>query len=193
MHNALRAVLSALILVLAACTPRIEPRAPTAAAPSELEVAQRIFDQITALHVSGLPNDSQMQVLAPLLTVELRQALDAARAQPILSGLQDHGTRRGRRSQRAAPLAGAFAGRCVRPIPDPRCRDHGRPGCSHPPRRRAGRDRPGARRRADALDRHHRPRRGLAGRLSRGAAALRFRLGALPHQLRAVRQPGLPC
>ena len=80
MHNALRAVLSALILVLAACTPRIEPRAPTAAAPSELEVAQRIFDQITALHVSGLPNDSQMQVLAPLLTVELCQALDAARA-----------------------------------------------------------------------------------------------------------------
>ena len=77
MHNALRIVLSALILVLAACTPRIEPRAPTAAEPSELEVAQRIFDQITALHVGGLPNDAQMQVLAPLLTAELREALDA--------------------------------------------------------------------------------------------------------------------
>ena len=80
MHNARRSVLLGLIVVLAACTPRIEPRAPTAAAPSELETAQRIFDQITALHVAGLPNDSQMQVLAPLLTVELRQAVEAARA-----------------------------------------------------------------------------------------------------------------
>lgn len=36
-------------------------------------------------------------------------------------------------------------------------------------------DRPGARRRADPLDRHHRPRRELASRLPRGAAPLRLR------------------
>lgn len=66
--------------MLAACAPRIEPRAERTAAPTELEIAQRIFDQITALHVDGLPSDDQMRLLAPLLTNELRQALEAARA-----------------------------------------------------------------------------------------------------------------
>lgn len=79
MHKTLRAALSALVLLLAGCTPRIEPHAPEPAAPSEIQAAQRIFDQITALHVSGLPNDEQMRVLVPLLTVKLREALDAAR------------------------------------------------------------------------------------------------------------------
>ena len=81
MLNVARNVLSALIvlLVLAACAPRTEPRVATPAAPSELETAQSIFDQITALHLRGLPNDAQMRVLAPLLTTDLRQGLEAAR------------------------------------------------------------------------------------------------------------------
>lgn len=73
------ALATILILLLAACAPRIEPRAEPTAAPTELEVAQSIFDQITTLHVDGLPSDEQMGVLAPLLTAELRQALEAAR------------------------------------------------------------------------------------------------------------------
>lgn len=80
MHYTLRLALSILILALAACAPRVEPRAEPTTAPTALEMAQRIFDQITALHVDGLPSDAQMRLLAPLLTQELRQALDAARA-----------------------------------------------------------------------------------------------------------------
>lgn len=80
MRNALRCALGAtLVLLLAACAPRIEPRAQAQAIPTAVETAQGIFDQITTLHVDGLPSDEQMRVLAPLLTAELRQALEAAR------------------------------------------------------------------------------------------------------------------
>lgn len=81
MCNALRlAVAAILALLLAACGPRTEPPVAPPAAPGELEAAQIIFDQITALRVSGLPNEQQMQALAPLLTPELRQSMEAARA-----------------------------------------------------------------------------------------------------------------
>lgn len=80
MSNVLRCALAAtLVLLLAACAARIEPRAQPPAAPTAMETAQSIFDQITALHIDGLPSDEQMRVLSPLLTPELRQALDAAR------------------------------------------------------------------------------------------------------------------
>ncbi|MEZ4769750.1 MAG: aldo/keto reductase [Caldilineales bacterium] len=46
-----------------------------------------------------------------------------------------------------------------------------------------------ARRGADQAHWNHRPRRPVAGRISRGTAPLRLRLGAVPHQLRAVCQP----
>ena len=80
MCNALRCALAAtLVILLAACAPRIEPRAQPQAVPTAVETAQSIFDQITTLHVDGLPSDEQMRVLGPLLTAELRQALEAAR------------------------------------------------------------------------------------------------------------------
>lgn len=79
-NNALRVALSAaFLLLLAACAARIEPSPPIQPTSTEVEAAQVIFDQITALHVDGLPNDEQMRALAPLLTTQLRDALESAR------------------------------------------------------------------------------------------------------------------
>lgn len=80
MPTALRLLLSTIVLWLAACAPPVEQEAPPATPPSALEVAQSIFDRIAALRISGLPDDAQMAALAPLLSDELRQSMDAARA-----------------------------------------------------------------------------------------------------------------
>jgi hypothetical protein len=80
MPTALRLILSTLVLWLAACAPPVEQEAPPAAPPTALEVTQSIFDQIAALRISGLPSDTQMAALAPWLSDELRQSMDAARA-----------------------------------------------------------------------------------------------------------------
>jgi hypothetical protein len=80
MSTAVRLVLSTLVLWLAACASPVEQAAPPPVAPAELEVAQSIFDQIARLDIRGLPNETQMQALAPLLSDELRLSMDAARA-----------------------------------------------------------------------------------------------------------------
>ncbi len=80
MSTALRLFLTSLLLWLAACAAPVEQKAPSAAPPTALEVAQSIFDQIAALRISGLPDDTQMAALAPWLSDELRQSMDAARA-----------------------------------------------------------------------------------------------------------------
>ncbi len=72
-------LLSIMVLWLAACTTPAEQQTPPPAVPSELEVAQAIFDQIESLQIRGLPDDAQMTALAPMLSDELRQSLEAAR------------------------------------------------------------------------------------------------------------------
>jgi hypothetical protein len=70
--------LFALLLILAACSPpanRVEPRAF-----DPMVAAQTLIDRIEALEISGLPDDAQMQALAPLLAPELREAFEVARA-----------------------------------------------------------------------------------------------------------------
>ncbi len=80
MPTALRWLLAILVIWIAACAPPVEQEAPPAAPPTALETAQSIFDRITALRISGLPDDTQMAALAPLLSDDLRQSMDAARA-----------------------------------------------------------------------------------------------------------------
>lgn len=79
MTSQIRLVLTLLaILALAACSPpanRADQRAfePEAA-------AQALVDRVESLAIDGLPDDAQMQALAPLLVPELREAFEAARA-----------------------------------------------------------------------------------------------------------------
>jgi hypothetical protein len=79
MTTTLRLIFPALILWLAACASPVQ-QAALPPAPNAMETTQSIFDRIAALGVNGLPNDAQMQTLAPLLSDPLRQSLDAARA-----------------------------------------------------------------------------------------------------------------
>jgi hypothetical protein len=83
MPTVVRLFLATLILWLGGCSPPGEPgeiREAKPEHPTALEVAQSIFDQITLLRISGLPDDSQMAALAQLLSDELRRSMEAARA-----------------------------------------------------------------------------------------------------------------
>lgn len=80
----MRALLRLTLIVVAgcvgACAPSTGSRPAPASVASAVEVAQSIFDQITRLHIEGLPDDREMEALAPLLSDDLRQRMDAARA-----------------------------------------------------------------------------------------------------------------
>jgi hypothetical protein len=80
MPTTLRLFLATLILWLAACTTPVEQQTSPRAEPTSIEVAQSIFDQIASLRIRGLPDDTQMRALAPLLSDELRQSMEAARS-----------------------------------------------------------------------------------------------------------------
>ncbi len=65
-------------LALAACSPPANRAEQRAFEP--MVAAQTLIDRIEALDIDGLPDDAQMQALAPLLVPELREAFEAARA-----------------------------------------------------------------------------------------------------------------
>lgn len=75
-----RLTLTAMVLLFAGCATPVEQSPPPREAPSALQAAQSIFDQLDQLRISGLPDDSQMAALAPSLSEELRQSMEAARA-----------------------------------------------------------------------------------------------------------------
>lgn len=75
-----RLILSTAALWLTACAAPVEQTESTRAAPRSLAAAQSIFDQIASLGIRGLPTDRQMTALAPLLSDELRQSMESARA-----------------------------------------------------------------------------------------------------------------
>lgn len=65
-------------LALTACAPPTNRTEPRAFEP--MVAAQTLIDRIEVLDIDGLPDDAQMQALAPLLAPELREAFEAARA-----------------------------------------------------------------------------------------------------------------
>jgi hypothetical protein len=80
MPTTLRLFLATLILWLVACASPVEQPAAPPPPATAMDAAQSIFDQIASLRISGLPNDTQMAALAPVLSDELRQSMESARA-----------------------------------------------------------------------------------------------------------------
>ena len=74
-----RLILAAMVLLFTGCATPVEQSTPPRAAATALQAAQSIFDQIALLRISGLPDDTQMATLAPLLSDELRLSMQAAR------------------------------------------------------------------------------------------------------------------
>ena len=79
MTSQIRRVLALLAaLALPACSPPANPGDMRAFEPEA--AAQALVDRVESLGIDGLPDDSQMQALAPLLAPELRADFEAARA-----------------------------------------------------------------------------------------------------------------
>ena len=66
------------MLILAACSPPANRADQRAFEP--IVAAQTLIDRIEALEIDGLPDDAQMQALAPLLAPGLRESFETARA-----------------------------------------------------------------------------------------------------------------